>query len=125
MLPDHWDEATRHEDKLSRGIADVSFCQSGHHGWMELKHVDDFPVRDTTLVRIPHYHDYQRNFLRDKGRAGGNTWLFVQVGGSHFLFDHETAASVGFLTRPQMFDASTWAWERRLNYLELKLAMEQ
>jgi len=126
MVPKHWDEATRHEDKLSKGIADVSFCQSGDHGWMELKHIDLWPIRASTIVRIPHYHDYQRNFLRDKGSAAGNTWLFLQVDRDHLLFHWSAAQAVGTLTTSELEAHAYRTWiGRKLDYIELAIAMEQ
>jgi hypothetical protein len=125
MIPKHWDEATRHEDKLSSGIADVSFCQAGHHGWMELKHVHLWPIRETTIVRIPHYTDAQRQFLRDKGRNAGNTWLFLQVDRDHLLFDWIAAQTVGNITQSHLEEIASFTWRKKLDYLELQMALEQ
>jgi len=125
MIPKYWDEATRHEDKLQRGIADVSFCQAGHHGWMELKHVDLWPVRETTVVRIPHYHDDQRRFLFDKGHSAGNTWLFIQVDRDYMLFDWRAAQAVGDVTETSLEGFATFTWRGKLDYLELSIALEQ
>jgi hypothetical protein len=126
MVPRHWDEATRHEDKLQKGIADVSFCQSGNHGWIELKHSDLWPIRPATIVRLPHYHDDQRNFLRDKGSAAGNTWLFLQVDRDHLLFDWSAADLVGKVNTSELEALAYRTWiGRKLDYLELAIAMEQ
>jgi hypothetical protein len=73
MVGKYWCEATRHEDKFQRGIADISFCQNGIGGWMELKHVSDYPARDKTPIRMPHYSIDQKEFLEKKGKCMGNT----------------------------------------------------
>lgn len=120
MVPEFWQEATRHEDKLARGIADVSFAQEGRHGWVELKWVADWPARESTIIRVPHYSPEQKNFLLDKGQAGGNTWLLLQIGGDHLLFDFQAAQEVGQLTRPELVLAADGAvWWKRLKYDEL------
>ena len=118
-----WQEATRHEDKLSLGIADVSFIQAGRHGWMELKWVADWPVRDSTVVRIPHYSIEQKDFLLRKGQAGGKTWVFLQVGGDHLLFDWLKAQRVGECSRPELVELANAFWWKRLNYDELAEVM--
>jgi hypothetical protein len=102
MLPDYWSEATRHEDAYQKGIADVSFVQLGRHGWMELKWVARYPVRESTVVRIPHYTDEQRAFLRAKGSAGGMTFLFMKIERDYLLFDHLNAPDVGMVTASEL-----------------------
>jgi len=120
MVTEYWQEATRHEDKIQRGIADVSFVQEGRHGWVELKWVADWPVRESTIIRIPHYTIEQKAFLADKGKAGGNTWLLLQIGGDHLLFDHEACQTVGELNRTELVLAAEGAvWWKRLKYNEL------
>lgn len=115
-----WDEATRHEDKLQRGIADVSFCLDGHHGWMELKHLNDWPARASTVVRCPHFTVDQIEFLEAKGRGAGHTWLFMQVGGDHLLFAWNNIRVIGESTKQGLIDASHSCWiGRRLDYGEL------
>ena len=120
MVPKFWAEATRHEDKYQRGIADVSFVQKredwcdelhggpGRHGWIELKHKGMAPVRPTTICRIDHYTDDQRIWLRDKGEAGGMTFLLLQLGRTFMLFDHVQCQEVGKVTSRELIDLSCW-----------------
>jgi hypothetical protein len=113
-----WDEATRHEDKLSPGIADVSFVIHGEHGWMELKHLQ-WPKRANTIVRCEHYTAEQRNFLKGKGRAGGNTWLFCQIGRDHLLFDWQRAQLFGTLNTEDTLAHANHVWRSRMDWEEL------
>jgi len=116
----HWLEATRHEDSLQKGIADVSFVSlNGNHGWIELKKLPDWPVRDGTLVTIDHYTDDQRIWLRRKGRAGGFVFLLLQVSRDYLLFDWKRAAGVGKLTKMNLFNICQNSWQGRMNYEEL------
>ena len=117
MVPKYWAEATRHEDAYQRGIADVSFVQRfekepdvlpGRHGWIELKHRGMAPVRPTTICKIDHYTDDQRIWLRDKGNAGGMTFLLLQLGRSFMLFDHVQCQDVGRVTSKELIELSCW-----------------
>ena len=122
MIPSFWAEATRHEDAYQRGIADVSFVQKrrkslpvapydieiGVHGWIELKHRGMAPIRPTTVCKIDHYTDDQRIWLRDKGNAGGMTFLLLQLGRTFMLFDHEQCQDVGRVTSSELIELSCW-----------------
>jgi hypothetical protein len=112
-----WDEATRHEDKLNPGICDVSFVAGGRHGWVELKKIQ-WPKRAGTIVRCKHYTPEQRNFLKRKGRAGGNTWLFVQIGRDHLLFDWERAQQFGELNTEETLALANHVWRSRMDWDE-------
>lgn len=120
MVPEFWYEATRHEDKLQAGIADVSFVTSipdryeGAHGWMELKKVELLPVRESTIVRLPHYTDAQRIFLLQKGQHAGMTFLLLQAERDYLLFNWEAAQSVGHLTTADLYAKADWISQGKL-----------
>lgn len=115
MAP-HWQAADRHEDKLQRGVADVSFAIAGHHHWMELKKVDAWPKLEATPLRIRHYTDEQRYWLTRKGKAGGNTWLFVQVARDYLLFDWRAAPLVGNIPRAELLGRCCGVWSPRVDW---------
>lgn len=105
----HWLEATRHEDAINLGIADVSFVDvCGNHGWMELKDAAAWPARESTILRLDHYTEDQRAFLRRKGRAGGKAWLFVRVDRDYMLFGWREAQGVGRLNRAQLLECAAF-----------------
>lgn len=113
MVQSYWAEATRHEDAYQRGIADVSFVQKGwgscgRHGWMELKYRAVAPVRPSTICKIDHYTDDQRIWLRDKGNAGGMTFLLLQLGRTFMLFDHIDCQEVGRVTTLELLNLACW-----------------
>lgn len=116
-----WRESTRHEDKLQLGIADVSFVNNdGRHGWIELKRLREWPKRESTIVRLPHFTDHQRIWLRRKGEAGGNVWLLVKIERDVLLFDWETAyVHVGGITKQEMISNCTMVWFGKMDYSEL------
>lgn len=96
--------ATRHEPyPWERGIADVSYAARGIQGWIELKCLPEWPVRQDTIVKIDHFTPQQRIWLYRRGEYGKHTYLLVQVGIEWLLFDHREAQKVGHeLTRQGM-----------------------
>lgn len=126
MVPEFWAEATRHEDAYQKGIADVSFVHRafgdevdfaklkatdeppGVHGWVELKFVGMAPIRQTTICRVPHYTQDQRDWLKMKGEAGGMTFLLLQLGRAWLLFDHVRCQDVGLVTSSDLIDLSNY-----------------
>lgn len=76
----------RFEDALSCGIPDLMFCHKGRTVFVELKHLDAFPKRASTPVRL----DYRRNqwlWAKDYHEAGGAVLLLAQVGRAYYAFD--------------------------------------
>lgn len=125
----YWREATRHEDKLHRGIADVSYVsQGGHHGWIELKYLREYPKRAGTPVRIDHFTSDQRYWLKRKGAAGGYTWLLLQVQGSrlHLLFHWNRLEGIGqTLTAAELAERCVWSCVGLLDYASLGRELER
>jgi hypothetical protein len=116
----YWREATRHEDALQKGIADVSYISTlGQHGWIELKQVNEWPKRESTILRIDHYSDDQRMWLKRKGKAGAFTWLFVKVQRDYMLFDWLQAQHVGKLPKDHLKRAAFGLWENKMNWHDL------
>jgi len=115
----YWDECTRHEDKFNSGIADVSFVCGGKHGWIELKQIDAWPKRDSTIVRCKHYTTQQRNFLKAKGEHGGNAWLFVKIGREYLLIHWKRAQLFGTLNSEDTLGLAGHWWCNRMNWEEL------
>jgi hypothetical protein len=115
-----WREATRHEDALQKGIADVSYISMlGQHGWIELKQVNEWPKRESTILRIDHYSDDQRMWLKRKGKSGAFTWLFLKVHRDYMLFDWLQAQYVGKLPKDPLKRAACGLWEGRMDWEEL------
>ena len=121
MVPEYWYEATRHEDAISRGIADVSFVTSidnsyrGTHGWMELKYRSLKPARASTVVRLEHFTDEQRAWLMSKGEHAGMTFLFLQLERDFLLYDHLSAQALGTLNTEDTYGAAIWFSKGKLD----------
>lgn len=123
MVPEFWPEATRHEDKLQGGIADVSFVQFHRHGWMELKHMELAPVRETTIVRVK-FQPEQKPWLQKKGEAAGGTFLLLQLERDYLLFDWFNAVRyVGTVNRIDLYDIACYVSKGKLDPIGLKSAI--
>lgn len=82
----------RVENRVKRDTPDLYVNWPGHCGWVELKVLDDFPVRTATPVRIPHWTNGQRYWALRHAVHGGKTWLLLQVGDELFVVDAARAA---------------------------------
>lgn len=68
-----WWHLQRHEDKLSTGIADVSYAGEGMDGWMELKVCKSGPW-------LKGLKAHQKAWLTKRGKAGsGRVFVVVWV----------------------------------------------
>lgn len=80
------------------GLPDVNIVS----GWVELKWAKEWPKKETTPFRLPHYTDEQRAWLMRRFQAGGGAWLALQVRTEWFVFDGEQAQHVGRLTKEEL-----------------------
>lgn len=84
------------ENPCRPGTPDVNYVE----GWIELKWLEKWPVREATIVRIEHFTPQQRVFLMRRWRKGGNVYLLLQVKDEWLLFDGDVAAEwVGTVDR--------------------------
>ncbi len=98
--PGHW---VRVENRVERGTPDVNFClPEGIEGWIELKAVPRWPVRDGPL-RVDHFTKDQRWWLRKRAKYGGRAGLLLRVDSGpkmYLLLPGEWAAEeLGEVTR--------------------------
>lgn len=100
-----------------QGIPDVNY----RDGWVELKHVDDWPARGGPL-KIKHFTKEQRSWLRQREACGGFAFLLLRVGQEWLLFRGTVAAlSIGAATREQLYGVALARWVGRTpRPLELK-----
>lgn len=113
----HW---VRIENSCAKGTPDVNGCFT-HNGqrvevWIELKALEDWPVRATTCIRLPHYTQEQRDWLLARAQAGGRAFLFVRVAREYFLFTAARAQVVEQLTRAQWYQAAYAQYNHRVQW---------
>jgi hypothetical protein len=86
-------DPVRVENPIHPGTPDVNLVGR----WIELKCIPSWPVRDTTVVRIPHYTPQQRVWLYRRWRySPGSTLLVLEVRSERqwLVFDGDVAAKV-------------------------------
>ena len=86
-------DPVRVENPIHPGTPDVNLVGR----WIELKCIPAWPVRDTTVVRIPHYTPQQRVWLYRRWLAApGSTLLLLEVRSVRqwLVFDGDVAAKV-------------------------------
>lgn len=107
----------RIENAAESGTPDLYFKCRGVSGWIELKRLEAFPVRESTIARVDHFTPAQQLWIRQHGPGA---WLFVQVGAEYFLFDHLGAQLVAQGGERARWEA--WArdrWLRPCNWEEV------
>jgi hypothetical protein len=82
IMKDHW-HACRHEDLLSVGIPDISFGLDGIQGWIEMKSLSSWPIRNNR--KIPDLTIHQVRWLEARGRTGGSCWILLSVETDYIL----------------------------------------
>jgi hypothetical protein len=64
------------ENPLVPGTPDVNTSV----GWIELKHLNDWPRQERTIVRPEHFTQEQRDWLERRAAAAGRAWVLLRVG---------------------------------------------
>lgn len=111
----------RIENGVGRSTPDVAFSWCpvpgviGGHGWIELKSLPRFPlgkIEPDTKVRVRHFTNGQRRWLRERGKKGGHCFLFLELGTRLFLFDHMAAQRVDSCTYEEMWEIAKRTWDK-------------
>lgn len=88
--------ATRIENLATVGMPDVSYCINGFEGHIENKWLLSWHKRDPDrIVGVRHFTAQQRKWATDRVRAGGRTFVLLQVqlpSNDYLLFDGAWAA---------------------------------
>lgn len=72
----------RVENELNRSMPDVTFSYRGHHGWIELKAIDNpetLPKKYCGVFKLDKFTTGQRLWLRNRGHIGGCCWLLIKT----------------------------------------------
>lgn len=95
------------------------------HGWIELKWLDDWPVRDYTVVRVDHYTQPQRVWHKRRCRAGGLCHVLIGIGGHSILLWGEVASEyLGKVARSDLLDIADAAWPKGSQAMKRELKHE-
>lgn len=106
------------ENKIGAGTPDVNFSVAG--GWIELKWLRHWPKRESTPVRIEHFTQVQRIWLKRRWDRAGDAWLLLQVRREWLLFTGRIAAEyIGSCTREELYEVARARWSAGLIGKEL------
>jgi hypothetical protein len=109
----------RVENRAGAGTPDVYYCVLGGMGWLELKHLDAWPARASTPVRIEHFTMEQKAWLINHAREGGRAFLLLRVDHQYLLFHGKDVLPVGdTLTRADLEVLSAAQWDHKLAHLD-------
>ena len=99
----------RVENRVGPGTPDVAYCFLGVSGWIELKEIHDWPKRKNTLVRVDHFTEEQRSWLRSWHNAGGRSFLLLRVKTAQelLLFRGDYADVVGLVDRAMLIECAS------------------
>lgn len=123
---------TNHEDKFQLGIADTSFVFMaktlsfpGHYygkrisGWIELKHINEWPKRKTTLIRLGIRLE-QRIWLKRRWKHGEDCMILARIGNDIYLFSGEDTEELYHPIEVSRLEKLWYAkWHKRIDLKEL------
>ena len=114
--------ATRLETSTGNGVPDVTYTVEGKHGFLELKYIPKWPVRDTTLVKLP-LRPEQKLWLGTRGKLADNCWVLVRIEDDFILLDWVSAidACNGFTKQRYKL---CYNWHKKIDYERLKEILE-
>ncbi len=76
------------ENPISPGCPDIEYVG----GWIELKYLEHYPKRKyITVIRVPHFKDIQRHWIKKRTRAGGTVYVLIRVEDDWFLLPGQLA----------------------------------
>lgn len=100
------------ENSAYPGTPDINYL----YGWIELKQVDAWPVRDTTPLRVDHMRPEQRIWLRARWRAGGAAYVLLRVASDWLLLAGDYAADqLGRATMGELTGHAIAYWPNHLD----------
>lgn len=108
------------ENSVLDGTPDNWFLIDGVGGWVELKHVSDYPKRPVTPIRWKRFTLQQVATIEEFGEGGSPSWVLAQVAADHYLF-HWTAARELRAEQPRFWweQNARAVWKSRVNYGQL------
>lgn len=110
-------DPVRVENPAMPGTPDVNYIE----GWVELKQEDEWPKRESTPLRVPHFTPQQRVWLTRRVKSGGRAFMLIKVNRDWLLFRGDVAAKiVGHATRQQLIQLALRHWPGKLIHEELR-----
>lgn len=101
------------------GIPDLLYAGNKIFGWIEVKYLKQWPVREDTVVKFKHFTKEQRQWIYLRGQVTGCTFVLIGIGEDFLLFDHKKVFSIGSCTREDLTSLAKHYWHKTINYGEL------
>lgn len=125
----HWHMSILQE-KYTEGIPDISFGCNGINGFIELKEIEKFPKKDTSIVKIPHAEErhHQKQWLLDRTQASGSCFVLVHIvqPDLYYLFYGDEIALLGISWRKVDWDFyACGLWEKDIAWDEFEETISQ
>ena len=107
----------RIENSAGRSTPDITYSWGpavnwggGGHGWIELKCRSMPKIRYSPQpVKIAHFTEGQKRWLRERGDMGGHCFLFLELGNDLLLYSHRVAHLVGQENITGLKNVCTWS----------------
>tara|TARA_A100001015_G_C15001046_1_gene718517 strand:- start:1659 stop:2096 length:438 start_codon:yes stop_codon:yes gene_type:complete len=119
-LKDNKSLLMRVENSLYKGIPDVNYLIDGNEGWIELKYMPEYPKKDITEVKVPHFTKEQKIWHDIRYKNKGRTMVLIQVDRDYFIFKKERINLLGSLTKKKMFQYANKSWKNKIDFKELR-----
>lgn len=116
MKDSGWD-ATRHEDKMTIGVPDISFGLNMVNGWIELKALYGWPKNPATKVKFG-LSEEQVWWINNRNKKGGHCFIFVRIKRDYLLIDGMYAVFDGKYTKKEWMDFAAGKWVGSVNFNE-------
>lgn len=115
----HYWIAFRIESCAGNGVPDVCFAMPGFFGFIELKYIKEWPVRPSTLVKLP-LRPEQVLWIKRYGSCVGKVWAFIRIEDDFFLLTWEQAleACQGW-AKEYWLRYSLRRWHGRVDFTEI------
>ena len=109
----------RIENGVEVGTPDVYYAVSGHGGWVELKHVHEYPRMPTTPIRFKRFTLEQVDTIETFGQSCGWSWVLIQIELHHYLFHWDRVRELQ-IGQPRSWweDNAYKIWTRPMDYKE-------
>jgi hypothetical protein len=114
----------RVENLLADGMPDVNFVTNRVEGWIELKWVEKWPVKASSVVKVG-VKPGQRVWWKKRREMGSNVFVFVRIGDWFGLFDaYAVWDTLGeSLTQEDCRRLAIDSWDGKVNWHEFILAL--
>lgn len=92
----------------AKGTPDVNH----KYGWVELKWLEDWPVREDTIVAVEHYTPEQRTWHMRRCFSGGCCHVLIEIGGTTLLLWGVHAAEyLGRVPKVDLLELADAVWD--------------